>query len=449
MLAAVFPLLLLAPAASAETISGAMAKAYANNPDVNAARAGLRATDEGVTIAKAGYRPKISANASASETRLYDIGGVSGLDKSSRSSSYGLSITQNIFDGFQTLNSIRAAEANVYATRESMRATEMSILLAAAQSYANVARDQQIVSVRQQNLGFLNEQLKAANARLEVGEGTRTDVSQAQAQLAAAKALLAAAVAQLKSSKAVYMQIVGTEATGIRQPGPVSAGIPASVDAAVATGMRDHPSVLAAMHGVDAAGYNVKTAEGSMLPGVSVTGALGRNYNSLTSSSTYNSASITAQLNVPIYQGGAEYGQIRRAKELLSQSRIQVDSVRLSIQQQIVSAYAALEAARAAIEANRAQLSASNLALSGVIEERNVGQSTTLDVLNAQQSVLNAKESLASAERDAVVYSYSVLAAMGHLTVASQGLNVAEYKPEEHYEAVKDAWFGLRTVGDR
>lgn len=449
LLAAVFPAVLFATAASAETINGAMAKAYANNPDINAARAGLRATDESVTIAKAGYRPQVAATASATASRLYGIAGITGNDLSTQSASYGVSITQKVFDGFQTLNTIRSTEASVYATRESLRATEMSILLAAAQAYADVARDQQIVSVRKQNLGFLNEQLKASNARLQVGEGTRTDVSQAQAQLAAAKALLSAAVAQLKASNAVYVQIVGTTPSGIRQPGPVSRGIPSTVDAAVAAGMQDHPSVLAAMHSVDAAGYNVKTAEGAMLPGVSITGSLGHTYNTTSSSSPYNSASVTAQLTVPIYQGGAEYGSIRRAKELLSQSRIQVDSARLSVQQTIATAYAALEASRAAIDANRAQLSAANLALSGVIEERNVGQATTLDVLNAQQSVLDAKESLAGSQRNAVVYSYTVLAAMGHLTVASQGLKVAEYKPEVHYEAVKDAWFGLRTVGDR
>lgn len=433
----------------AETIQQAMARAYANNPDVNAARASLRATDENVTIAKAGYRPQIAITASHTNAAAFGINNINGLDSYSSTDTVGLTLSQQIFDGFQTLNRINAAEAGVYATREQLRGTEMQILYSAAQAYANVALYQNIVSIRKQNLGFLNEQLKAANARLQVGEGTRTDVSQAQAQLAAAQALLAAATSQLKQAQAVYMQIVGDQPRGVAQATAARRGMPSSLDAAVALGMHQHPSILAAEHAVDASGYQVKAAEGALLPGVGIQGTIGRTYNEPANSSGlkfYNSASITAQLTVPIYKGGAEYGTIRQAKENLSASQIKVDSARLSVRQSIVSAYAQMQAAGASIAANRQALSASNLALSGVIEERNVGQATTLDVLNAQQTVLNAKESLAQAQRDAVVASYGVLAATGQLTVQTQGLAVAEYHPEEHYEAVKDAWFGLRTV---
>lgn len=451
--AASVPALLLMPlSAGAETIQGAMAKAYANNPDINAARAGLRATDEGVTIAKAGYRPQISASASHTRAWLSGINNINGLDSGVTTDTIGVTITQQVFDGFQTANRIRAAESGVYASREQLRGTEMQILLSAAQAYSNVARDQEIVAIRKQNLAFLNEQLKAANARLQVGEGTRTDVSQAQAQLAAAQALLAAAIAQLKQSQAVYTQIVGDAPTGISQSSAATKAMPRSLDGAVAEGLRQHPSILAAEHVVDAAGYQVKSAEGALLPGVALQGNVSRNYgepSTLSSPKTYNSASITAQLTIPLYKGGAEYGAIRQAKETLGQKRIMVDAARLEVQQSIVSSFAQLEASRAAITANKAQLSAANMALSGVMEERNVGQATTLDVLNAQQTVLNAKESLAQSARNAVVASYSVLAATGNLTIESQGLNVKGYDPVAHYEAVKDAWFGLRTVDGR
>ena len=432
----------------AETIQQAMAKAYANNPDVNAARASLRATDENVTIAKAGYRPQIGITATHTNAAAYGIRNISGADGYGQTDTLSLTVSQQIFDGFQTLNRINTAEASVNATREQLRGTEMQILYSAVQAYANVALYQDIVSIRKQNLAFLNEQLKAANARLQVGEGTRTDVSQAQAQLAAAQALLAAATAQLKSAQAVYMQIVGDEPKGIRQSAAAKRGMPASLDSAIALGLRQHPSILAAEHAVDASGYQVKTAEGALLPGVALQAGIGRTSASPTTSTSYpyNSASITAQLTVPIYKGGAEYGTIRQAKENLSASQIKVDSARLSVRQSIVSAYAQMQAASASITANKQALSASNLALSGVIEERNVGQKTTLDVLNAQQTVLNAKENLVQAQHDAVVASYGVLAATGELTVQSQGLAVAEYRPEEHYQAVKDAWFGLRTV---
>jgi len=443
--AAVSTSLLLVPhAVSAETIFGAMAKAYANNPDLNAARAGLRATDEGVPIAKSGYRPQVSATATGTLSRVdREVTGSEDL----HSGQVGISITQTIFDGFQTLNNVRAAESNVFSSRETLKANEIQILLTAAQSYANIARDQQVVSIRRQNLAFLREQLNAAEARLDVGEGTRTDVSQAQAELAQAQSLLVAAVAQLKQSEAVYVQIVGAAPTAIRQTGPATRGMPRSLDQAVATGLRENPQILAAQYSVDSAGFQVKSAEGTMLPGVVLQGAVTRNTGNVNADNT--TASITARLEVPIYQGGAEYGQIRQAKERLGQQRILVDSARAEVQQTVVSAHAQLESALARITASRSQISAANLALEGVVEERKVGQRTTLDVLDAQQDVLIARESLAGAQRDAVVASYALLAAMGRLTVKVQGLQVAEYRPEEHYEAVKDKWFGLRTVDGR
>ncbi|MEY9197527.1 outer membrane channel protein TolC [Sinorhizobium sp. CCBAU 05631] len=446
--AAVSTSVLLAPhAVLAETIFGAMAKAYANNPDLNAARAGLRATDEGVPIAKSGYRPQVSASATGTLTRVdQERTGT----RDFHDGQVGISITQTIFDGFQTLNNVRAAQSDVFSGRETLKANEIQILLSAAQSYANIARDQQIVSIRRQNLAFLREQLNAAQARLDVGEGTRTDVSQAEAELANAQSLLVAAIAQLKQSEAVYVQIVGAAPTGIRQPGPATKGMPRSLDQAVATGLRENPQILAAQYNVDSAGFQVKSAEGTMLPGVVLQGSVTRNTgNSGASGLDDTTASVTARLEVPIYQGGAEYGQIRQAKEILGQQRILVDSARASVQQTVVSAHAQLESALARITASRSQISAANLALEGVIEERKVGQRTTLDVLDAQQDVLDAQESLAAAQRDAVVASYALLAAMGKLTVAVQGLQVAEYRPEQHYEAVKDKWFGLRTVDGR
>ncbi|WP_439628588.1 TolC family outer membrane protein [Shinella sp.] len=441
--------------ASAETLAGAMAKAYENNPDLNAARAALRAIDENVTIAKAGMRPRVTgvAEAEASRTDL-DVGRANpftGVRNGNRrteaiTSSYGITISQQIFDGFQTLYRVRAAEANVLANRESLRAQEISVLLAAVESYANIARDQTIVSIRKQNISFLKEQVKAANARLNVGEGTRTDVSLAEAELASANALLTAAVSSLKQSEAAYVQIVGETPRGIKQPSSAKKAMPRSLDNAVATGMQENPNILAAMRGADAAGFNVKEAEGAMLPGVSLQGSVFKSVNTEQGPADNLSGSVTARLTVPIYQGGAEYGQIRQAKERLGESQLLVDSARMEVQRTIASAHAQYEAANASIAAIRAQIGAANEALNGVIEERNVGQRTTLDVLNAQQNVLDAQEDLAAVQRNAVVASYSLLAATGSLTVRSQGLEVAEYRSEVHFEAVKDKWFGLRTV---
>ncbi|GLR49413.1 TolC family outer membrane protein [Shinella yambaruensis] len=447
----------LPQAALAETLAGAMAKAYENNPDLNAARAALRAIDENVTIAKAGMRPHVTGVAEVEGTRTnLDVrpaanifGQRAGRQTDYVASSYGITISQQVFDGFQTLNRVRAAEANVLANRESLRAQEISILLAAVESYSNIARDQQIVSIRKKNIAFLQEQLSAANARLNVGEGTRTDVSLAEAELASAKALLTAAVSSLKQSEAAYVQIVGEMPKGIKQPSPAKKAMPNSLDNAVATGMRENPNILAAMRSVDAAGFSVKEAEGAMLPGVSLQGSVYKSVNTEDGPSDSLQGTVSARLTVPIYQGGAEYGQIRRAKERFGESQLLVDSARMEVQRTIATAHAQYEAAKASIAAIRVQIDAANQALSGVIEERNVGQRTTLDVLNAQQNVLDAQEDLAAVQRNAVVASYSLLAATGSLTVRSQGLEVAEYRAEVHYEAVKDKWFGLRTVDGR
>ena len=455
----VVPVLLAAPVA-ADTIFDAMAKAYDNNPDLNAARAGLRATDEGVTIAKAGWRPQISAFGQKT-TNKFDInmhgettdafGNVTDDVRGFNTFTGGLTITQQIFDGFQTLNNVRAAESTVFSERATLRAREIQILLSAAEVYANIGRDQQIITIRKQNSAFLREQVSAAKIRLDLGDGTTTDVSLAEADLARSEALVAAAISQLKQSEAVYVQIVGEAPKDVRPAKPVSKLLPKSIDTAVATGWREHPSILSTMHAIDAAGFQVKSAEGAMLPGVVVQGQMLSNEGTegVSSLSNYNTSSITARLNVPIYQGGAEYGQIRQAKERLGQQRIMLDSTRLEVQQTIVSAMAQYQAAIAIIAANEVQLKAANDALAGVIEERTAGQATQLDVLTAQAGVLNAKEGLAVAHRDAVVASFSILASMGQLTVATQNLQVTEYKPDVHYKAVKDAWFGLRTVDGR
>ncbi|SOC38164.1 outer membrane protein [Rhizobium subbaraonis] len=440
----------------AETVAGAMAKAYANNPDLNAARAALRAIDENVTIAKAAMRPQISGVAQADASRrIYDKPTSSGVfgplikRNDTFTSSYGISITQQIFDGFQTLNNVKSAESNVLANREALRAQETNTLLAAVEAYSNIARDQAIVGIRQQNLAFLREQLNASRARLDVGEGTQTDVSLSEAQLAEAQALLVSAEAQLKTSQAVYYQIVGDQPKDIKQPQPATRGMPKSLEEAFAIAMREHPTILSAERSVDAAGYNVKAAEGTMLPGVSIQGDVYKSVNDSGSTNDNVEGSISARVTIPLYQGGAEYGQIRQAKERLGQQRILVDSARMEVQQTLISAQTQLDAARAAIKANQAEIAAADMALQGVIEERNVGQRTTLDVLIAQQTVLDAQESLVLSQRIAVVASYSVLASMGRLTVRGQNLQVAEYRAADHYEAVKDKWFGLRTVDGR
>lgn len=429
------PLVLVSGGVSrGETITGAMSRAYDNNPDLAAARAGLRATDEGVPIAKSGYRPTISGSV---------IGAVTDINGNSTDTLTGtISITQQLFDGFATKNNVKIAKSAVFAGRENLTSTEISILQSASQAYANLARDNQLVSIRRQNIKFLQEQLNAAQSRLRVGEGTRTDVSQAQAQLASAKASLTAAIAQAKSSSAVYVQIVGSTPRKISQPKTIARLLPKRLESAVSRGLSSHPTIEAAQYNVDAAEFQIKANKAALLPGVSVEGSVSQN------NSSVRTSTLTGTLSVPIYAGGANHAQVRRAKQTLDQRKAQVQSARRSVEQSIVANWVNYESATATLSANRAELKAAQLALSGVMEERRVGQRTTLDVLNAQQTVLSARESIVQSQRNSVVSSYATLAAMGLLTVDYLKLKVSRYDPDRHYQAVKDKWFGLRAVED-
>src|SRR5690606_12205492 len=242
-------------------------------------------------------------------------------------------------------------------------------------------------------------------------------------------------------------QIVGDDPGNLKPASPLGKLLPRSLDAAMAIAAREHPAILAMEHLVDAAAFSVKSAEGALLPGVTASAGISRNYSNIDGYST--SASIGATLTIPIYQGGRASAQVRQRKESLGQARIDVDVTRDQVRQAVTSAWTQYAAARETVEANRALIAAAQLALDGVIEERNVGQRTTLDVLNAQNDVITAQINLASAERDVVVASYAILLGIGHLSVERLGLQVAKYRPEEHYKAVKDKWYGMRTPDGR
>jgi outer membrane protein len=450
--AALFSATALSPlAASAETILGALAKAYQNNSTLNAARAGVRVTDEGVPLAKSGWRPTINGSSSIDYTKTNFPGG----NLSATTANFGIRIDQTLFDGFQTSNNVASAEAQVRASVESLRNTEENTLFNAAAAYMNVIRDRQIAVLTEQNLQFLTEQARAARSRFEVGEGTRTDVAQADASRATAVAQLSAARAQALSSAATYHQIIGDEPGKLKGASPLAKLLPASLNSAIGVASNEHPAILANQHLVDAAGFSVKSAEGALLPQLSASAGISDSYShdnpaSLSSpNGNSTSANIGATLTIPIYSGGRTEATVRRSKESLSQARIEVDVTRDQVRQAVTAAWTQYTAAQESVAANKQVIDAAQLALNGVIEERNVGQRTTLDVLNAQAAVITAKINQAGSEHDVVVASYAILSAMGRLSVDRLGLQVTKYKPEEHYNAVKDKWTGLRTPDGR
>ncbi len=435
-------LLLATPKAAAETLNSALAAAYASNPTLNAARAEARAVDEGVAQALSGRRPSVTGEASIG-ARHNDT--VPGGATSTYPGEVGVTVNQPLFRGYQTINSTKQAEAAVLAARNSLRNTEQNILLQAAQAYADVVRDTAIVQLRRNNITVLNEQLRATEDRFSVGEVTRTDVAQARARLSAAQSQLNSAEAQLLTSRATYIQIIGREPGNLQAPRPLVGPLPANLQQAIATGRREHPAILAARYSEESAAFAVRVAEGALLPSLSLQGSVAYNSDPAITIQESVTAQILGVLTVPIYQGGGEYSRVRQAKQTRTQRMLEIDVARAQVQQAVLSAWGGLQAANASIRSAQAQIEASSVALEGVREEARVGQRTTLDVLDAEQELLDARVNLVIAERDRVVASYSLFAAVGKLQATRLGLAVREYKPEVNTRQVRDKWFGLRT----
>jgi outer membrane protein len=320
-----------------------------------------------------------------------------------------------LFNGFQTANKTRQAEAQVLAARATLRNTEQTVLLNAATAYMNLLRDTAILGLQKSNVEVLQEQLRQTRDRFNVGEVTRTDVAQSESRLAAGRSQELLAQANYTASAATYRQVIGSNPGKLAPGTSVDRFSPHALPAAISLGIATNPSVVSAQFNVDVAEDAVKVAESALYPTLSVQGSFTKNWlstQSLSIMESYN-ASVLGTLSVPIYQGGAEYSAIRQAKETLGQRRLDLDVTRDTVRQNVVQSWGQLDAAKANIEATRAQVQAAEIALNGVREEARVGQRTTLDVLNAQQELVNARVALVSAQRDRVVASYALLAAVG------------------------------------
>ncbi|WP_313901500.1 TolC family outer membrane protein [Methylobacterium sp. J-070] len=363
--------------------------------------------------------------------------------------SAGLSVSQTIFNGFQTDNLTRRAESIVYSQRETMRYTELTVLYNAVQAYMNVLSNTATLELNRNNVEVLEEQLRQTRDRFNVGEVTRTDVAQAEARLAGARSQVSAAESALRTSIGIYRQNIGVEPRQLAPGRPLDRFVPASLDAAIAVGLREHPQIVSALHAVDAAEAQVKVLEGGLAPNLSVSGTLTQYYDQSGPNQSFFIGFVGGRLSIPIYEGGQTYASIRQAKESVGQTRIQVDQVRDQVRAQIVDFWGRLEAAKAQVIAAQAQVQANEVALNGVREEARVGQRTTLDVLNAQQELLTSRVNLIVAQRDRVIYSYGVVQAIGQLTARFTALPVEYYSAKVHYDQVKDLWYGLRTPDGR
>ena len=435
-------------AVSAESLPEALAKAYQTNPQLNAERARQRATDENVPQAMAGYRPQIIASLTAGLQAVRNLLPDNTVQSATlKPWTIGVTVTQSLFNGFKTANSVRVAELQVRSGREALRNVGQGILLDAVTTYTNVLANQSLVEAQRANVAFLRETQGITQRRLNAGDVTPTDTAQAEARLSRGLSDLNAAEINLAISHATYTQVIGNPPAQLRPAETVDRYLPRSRDDATGLAFREHPAVLAAGFDVDVASTQIRVAEGSLLPSVTVQGSVSRSRDSDSTLGTFGTdqASVLGQVTQPIYDGGTAASQTRQAKEVTAQSRLVLDQVRNQARTAAIGAWVANEGAKVAVTASEAEVRAATVALQGVQKEAAGGQRTTVDVLNSQQDLISAKARLIGAQRDRVIASYTLLSAIGRLDVKTLALNTPDYLPEVHYHQVRDAWHGLRT----
>ncbi len=444
--------------ALADTIEAALVRAYQNNPQLNAQRAQVRSTDENVPQALSGYRPKVAVTGSVgyqyTDTNTTSGGSPTAIVRTeihgaNAPRSAGVTATQNLYNGNQTANKTRAAESQVSGAREALRVMEQRVLLQGATVYMDYLRDSATLEVQRSNVRVLEQTLKQTRDRFNVGEVTRTDVAQSEAQLAAGNTQALTAESNLTTTRSNFRRIIGNEPSNLAPGSPVDRFLPGSLASAVSLSLVENPNVTAGMYGIDVNYLQVKINEGALLPTINFQVAATQSYEQTMTVFRSFGASAVASINAPIYQGGAEYALIRQSKENLAQQRLNLETTRDQTRATVVTAWGQLQAGKAQVQSAQAQVTASEIALNGVREEAKAGQRTTLDVLNAQQALVNARVALVTAQHDRVVASYSVLSAVGRLAPQVLGLNTTVYDPSVHYQQVRDSWAGVRTPDGR
>src|SRR5579872_1961768 len=437
----------------ADTMESALLRAYQSNPQLNAQRALVRATDENVPQALAGYRPQVAANLSGGYqyTDEIAIGGPAARFAVGPKPPHAADITatQTLYSANQTANKTRAAESQVFGARESLRLMEQSVLLSAATIYMDYLRDAAILEVQRSNTRVLELTLKQTRDRYSAGLVTPTDVAQSEAQLAAGKTQELSAEATLTTTRANFRRIIGNEPSNLQPASPVDRYLPATVRDATNLALVENPNVTAAMYGIDVSFLTVKINEGALLPTVSLQATVQKGWQQTIAQVKSFSASATAQATVPVYQGGAEYALIRQSKETLEQQRLTLEQVRDQARADLVTAWGQLLAGKAQVKAAQSQVDASEIAYLGTTKEAQVGQRKIIDILNAQQTLVNARVALVTAQHDRVVASYAVLNAIGRLSPQILHLASPIYDPSVHYQQVRDNWGGVRTPDGR
>jgi outer membrane protein len=433
----------------AETIREALASAYKFNPRLDAARAIQRATDEEVPRALAGYRPSITGSADTnfekSSTKPSPAGLAAGINPSNvefNPRGYTVGVVQPLFRGFRTVSAVNGAEAVVRAGWETLRQTEQAVLLDGVTAFGDVVRDAAIVRLRENNVTVLTRDLRATQDRFNVGEVTRTDVAQAEARRAAAVAALDLARANLKSSRATFERVIGHPPSNLVEAHEVNL-VPKSLPEGSEIAGRESPNIVAALYREQAARFAIDEIRGELLPTVQLEANYTKRFDPSTIIEETDTTLVTGRVIVPFYTGGEVQARVRQAKQTHVQRLQEIEQARTEVQEQVVAAWSQLVASRAAIESDQTAVKANRIALAGVREEERVGQRTLLDVLNAEQELLNAEVNLATDQRNVMVASYTVLATIGRLNAQELAVATLVYDPEAHYQEVRRKWFDI------
>jgi len=428
-----------APGAFAQSLEDTLVSAYQTNPTLAAQRARLRQSEEGFFQARSAQLPTLSASADVTETERW--GGAFAFNPDG-AIGYGVSLSQSLYRGGRTSGGINSALARIEASRAQLRSTEQTVLIDAVAAHAEVVRDQQIVGIRSNNVDVLAEQLRAARDRFEVGEITRTDVAQAEARLSGARAQLSAAQAAQAAARARYARVTGVEAT---QPEAAEAAprLPENLGDALETALSANPDLQSAEFTERAAEQGVQIARGALRPEVSLSASASEGRQSDFTGQAQGSASVTARVSVPVFTGGLNRSRVREALASADEARLTSVNVRRQVIEGVTNAWNSYLAALAVIESSREAVRANEIAFEGVEQEAFVGLRTTLDVLNAEQELLNSRLELVRAERDLTVASYAVLQSMGLLGPQTLSLPVDVEDPEARFNADRGAVFDL------
>jgi outer membrane protein len=427
--------------AHAETLREALTSAYLNNPSILSALLDVQATAENIVLAKSAKLPTIGASVSATENYSF------GSPVNTPTVSLGASYNQTLFDNFKSDADIEAARAYTEASRYSLQNSEQNVFLAVVQAYMGVIRDTELVSLREASVDFYRAQVNSANERLNIGEGTKIDVSQAQARLAQATASYQTAVASLTTSRATYERYVGHAPRNLSMTYRLGTLLPGNLDAALAESTAAHPAVRAAKAGIRAAQANSDSANAAFGPTLDLTASIGSTVLSpLPTSTPTPSASLRFGLTIPIYGGGRYGANIRKANINQIKSEVDALATRDQIKESLISAWSSMLNAGAQIESANSALEAGQLSLDGVVQARDVGQATTLDVLNAQSELTSIREGLIQARAARAIAEFAVVAATGHLTAADLSLPVEIKTGEDYIAKVEDVWQELRAL---